>query len=263
MSAIRDRAYYDAAIADRQATLATRAAELAAGAYAPNPGFYCLAHGKHDDLIWLRLARGDAPAEVKAALLALIEPTETWIALEAAADAAHAASGAAGLRAPSFTGGVYCARATKAEPVGPRRVLRWLSLAVLLRLEGAEAARLTSVLLRPGAELLLDLLAGALVPGWPRRGKLVLPALHGPLIECLEGGLSEADRVDRLDGYVRGWRKRMRGPEFGPFAPGSLDDVGYTCVEAAAVALLSGTPDDRFRDHRDYPRAWTGAAAAG
>ncbi len=33
-----------------------------------------------------------------------------------------------------------------------------------------------------------------------------------------------------------------------------LNHVGYVCVEAAAVAILSGTPDDAFRAHRDYPR---------
>jgi hypothetical protein len=253
----KDAAYYDRAIGAREHDLATALDELGRGDIRPNPGFYCVRVGKLDELLWLRYSRGDDLGGVREALLQIPPALATWLELEAAARAEAAAAGMSKeLLNASFMRSVYFDKIGKAGPAkaSHRHALRWLSLAFLLDLPADVARAFAAAITRSGVERLCDHLAAATVPGWSVAGKIAAPELYGPLTAALEGGEPESARTAQLGAFVDSWRARVRGPEHGPHMLRDLNYVGTWCVEAAAVAVLSGTTDAAFREHRHYPR---------
>jgi hypothetical protein len=302
--ATKDAVYYDAAIEHREADLRTSAARLEAGEFAPNAGYYVIQEGNLWELAVLRYSRGDAldalrePLEAATvalgnhltwarlrtsrAVMRLLEnhrakapppaikevvlATEVDLSPEDLAEAVSLGIVGKQARIPK-TAPVYLPKFVKSDHDRYRRALSYLSFARLVGLGPAPSERLTRTLTTPGVERLLDRLSASLTPGWPvpPKAKVGRPELYGPLVEVLEGGRDEATRARLLAEYVEGWLPRMRGVGFGPHMLRDLNYVGYWCFEAAAVAVVSQTPDAAFRDHPRYPRdlADTGRLARG
>jgi hypothetical protein len=135
-------------------------------------------------------------------------------------------------------------------------ILSLLSRAVLLNIDAALFERYAWDVTRPGVDYVLDRLIHHQLPDWPVKGKLHYARKFEDLHCALEAG-SEEERIVHLTSYTTNWMKKMRGnPLFGPHMLKAFNYTGYWCFPAAAVALITRTPNDGLKDLKHYPAAY-------
>lgn len=132
-------------------------------------------------------------------------------------------------------------------------VLSLLSRAVLLNVDTTLFRRFAWDVTRPGVDHVLDRLIQYKLPDWPVKGKLHYARKFEDLHFALEAG-SEQERIRYLLSYATNWLKKMRGnPLFGPHMLRDFNYTGYWCFPAAAIALITNTPDEVLKDRKHYP----------
>lgn len=132
-------------------------------------------------------------------------------------------------------------------------VLLLVSKSILLNVDGELFRQFLKDTIKPGTDLLIDKLVNYKLPDWPVSG----PVNYANKLEPLYAAVTETDadkRAELITAYIKSFMTKMKGhPLFGKHMLEDYNYMGYWCYAAPAVALVTNTPTDSFKNMRYYP----------
>lgn len=191
------------------------------------------------DVVVMRFSRGDALADLRGDVLALLDAREQ---LKARCDALPQDEQGKRVQYERLSFDNYL------------DALWWLSFGVCLQMDQAYLTRVLAVIGGAGKDALLDRIAVRIGDvGRPVGDTLLFPKQYGLLLQAIDAPADAQPKLMKkfLDGWYKG--NRTVAAWYGNHTGEDTGYVGYWCFEAALVVRLFGIDDAAFRTHIHYP----------